>query len=115
MSAGKPDPGVARKGALDDLRDDHWVVPIGRRVIEAHSNAYDFGALIANAATCARGGIAGRAWVRWQSGEDFKRRRLSNTARRMAGARRNYRANMAETAGSRDRDWPDRAQRRGTL
>ena len=53
MSAGEPDPGVARKGALDDLRDDHWVVPIGRRVIEAHSNAYDFGALIANAAVCA--------------------------------------------------------------
>ena len=69
MSAGKPDPGVARKGALDDLRDDHWVVPIGRRVIEAHSNAYDFGALIAYAATCAWRD-RGTPWVHVRAGSN---------------------------------------------
>ena len=71
MRAGKPDPSVARTGALEDLRKDHWIVPLGRRVIEAHSNAYDFGAVIAFAAVGAWRD-RGKGWGH-SEGEDFKR------------------------------------------
>ena len=71
MSAGKPDASVARRRALDDLRDDHWILPLGRYLIEEHSTADDFGAVIAFAAVCAwrdRGPGWGKA-----DGENFTR------------------------------------------
>ena len=63
--------GAAKRQAIDDLKHDHWIVPLGRYVIEDYSTSRDFGAVIAFAAVCAWRD-RGPGWGPGE-GEDFKR------------------------------------------